>query len=428
MRSWRRTWRLPAAVAAGAVFGLAGDVGTAWATSSPTTDCSGTQCTVTYTYDGGLQSWSVPAGVTSATFEVFGAQGGSVPGAGDPAGGLGGETQGTLAVVPGQLLFVFVGGTGVNANFTGTSGASSAPGGFNGGGAGGGPSGGYSGAGGGGASDVRVGGSALSDRVLVAGGGGGASSQGGYNGDGGSAGGENGAPGNGEASTDGAGGTQTSGGAGGGGGGATGTAGTLGDGGAGGGELSGGGGGGYYGGGGGGWDSANAVYGPGGGGSSYAAASVSDALLDVGNRSGSGEVVISYVDDDLSIAGANDVTATATGASGAAVDYSAPIALDPFLATLPTVNCDPASGSTFPVGTTTVNCSATDSDGATAAASFTVSVTAGGIAGATTVDTGEPWAGSAPLEIAMATLGVGLIALGARRRRQAQAAAAGGEA
>jgi HYR domain len=38
------------------------------------------------------------------------------------------------------------------------------------------------------------------------------------------------------------------------------------------------------------------------------------------------------------------------------------------------VNCDSASGATFPLGTTTVNCSATDSDGNTARVSFKVSL------------------------------------------------------
>jgi hypothetical protein len=42
----------------------------------------------------------------------------------------------------------------------------------------------------------------------------------------------------------------------------------------------------------------------------------------------------------------------------------------------PTVSCTPASGSTFPVGTTTVNCSATDDYSNTSNGSFTVTVTA----------------------------------------------------
>jgi len=38
------------------------------------------------------------------------------------------------------------------------------------------------------------------------------------------------------------------------------------------------------------------------------------------------------------------------------------------------VSCSPASGSTFALGTTTVNCSVTDSGGLTATGSFTVTV------------------------------------------------------
>lgn len=40
----------------------------------------------------------------------------------------------------------------------------------------------------------------------------------------------------------------------------------------------------------------------------------------------------------------------------------------------PTVNCTPASGSTFPIGTTTVNCDATDTVGNTSNGSFTVKI------------------------------------------------------
>jgi trimeric autotransporter adhesin len=47
-------------------------------------------CTVTFAYSGAAESWTVPAGVTSATFDLYGAQGG--------AGGLGGRVTATLAV------------------------------------------------------------------------------------------------------------------------------------------------------------------------------------------------------------------------------------------------------------------------------------------------------------------------------------------
>jgi HYR domain len=68
-----------------------------------------------------------------------------------------------------------------------------------------------------------------------------------------------------------------------------------------------------------------------------------------------------------------DITAEATGPSGAAVTFSSPTAVDadgnPVI-----VNCDHTSGSTFPLGTTTVTCTATDGQGSTATATFHVTV------------------------------------------------------
>ena len=65
-------------------------------------------------------------------------------------------------------------------------------------------------------------------------------------------------------------------------------------------------------------------------------------------------------------------TVEATGPDGATVTYtvSASDAQDGTL----TPSCSPASGSVFPLGTTTVNCSVTDSGGLTATGSFTVTV------------------------------------------------------
>jgi hypothetical protein len=68
-----------------------------------------------------------------------------------------------------------------------------------------------------------------------------------------------------------------------------------------------------------------------------------------------------------------NITEEATGASGAAVSYTA-TANDKEDGAL-TPDCSPKSGSTFPVGTTTVNCSATDSGNLSASGSFTVEVT-----------------------------------------------------
>ncbi len=112
----------------------------------------------TFDYTGSLQTFTVPADVVSVTIECFGAKGGVnyVP----YAGGAGGYAKGSLAVSPSDVLNLYVGGSGANYP--------SDIGGWNGGG--------NSTAGwgtGGGATDVRVGGTALANRVIVAGGGGG---------------------------------------------------------------------------------------------------------------------------------------------------------------------------------------------------------------------------------------------------------------
>jgi hypothetical protein len=67
-----------------------------------------------------------------------------------------------------------------------------------------------------------------------------------------------------------------------------------------------------------------------------------------------------------------NVTALAASNSKAAVNYTA-TATDVVDGSV-SVNCAPASGSLFSVGTTTVNCSATDAHGNTANGSFTVAV------------------------------------------------------
>jgi hypothetical protein len=68
-----------------------------------------------------------------------------------------------------------------------------------------------------------------------------------------------------------------------------------------------------------------------------------------------------------------DITAEATSASGASVGYSTPTATDAVDGT-DTVNCLPTSGSTFALGSTTVNCSSTDAAGNTGHSSFHVVV------------------------------------------------------
>ena len=70
-----------------------------------------------------------------------------------------------------------------------------------------------------------------------------------------------------------------------------------------------------------------------------------------------------------------DITTQATGNSQATVTYTA-TATDLVDGSVP-VSCSPASGSAFPAGTTTVNCSATDAHNNTATGSFTVTVVYG---------------------------------------------------
>ena len=237
----------------------------------------------TVTFDvPGTYTWTVPAGVAQATFDVFGAEGS--PGEDGPAGGRGGRATATIAVTVGQEFQINVGAAGGITT-----------GGFNGGGAG---AVGHvrDGGGGGGASDVRTGAApyGLEDRVIVGGGGGGASASGRDGGLGGAGGGSDGLPGvNGEAGG-GGGGSQAGAGAGGAGGPGdeNGENGSAGQGGRGGGSANdggGGGGGGYYGGGGGG--GGDNVGGGGGGGSGFGPAGV---VFETGPQAGNGKVVITY--------------------------------------------------------------------------------------------------------------------------------------
>lgn len=289
--------------------GLLTPISASAVSTNPTPNCSaGTTCTITFAYTGDYYTWTVPSGVSSVTVDVQGAQGG-----GKSTGALrgkGGRVQATLTVAGGTVLNVYVGGSGANS----VTGSQTAAAGWNGGGTGGNYS--TSGGGGGGASDIRIGGTALANRKIVAGGAGGF----GYNGPdtaGGHGGGLNaqwvaGSTGC-VTSTDttftnegttcelpntgvsyGTGGTQS---AGGNGTGTGGNSGSLGSGGAGGINTTacggpcpgGGGGGGYYGGGGGG-------AGPGGGGSSYTeAGTVTGVTHTRGFRAGDGQVLITYL-------------------------------------------------------------------------------------------------------------------------------------
>ncbi len=286
----------------------------------------------TFYYTGTATKFVVPAGVTSIDVDVTGAAGGHTYYNGSVYGnpGLGGETGGTIAVTPGQVLTINVGGAGQDA-----SSAHAGAGGYNGGG-----NGAYSAddnnvitfaaGGGGGASDIRTAGGTLADRIIVAGGGG-ASGITDAGGNGGDITGQNGSGG----TTPATGGTQTQGGTGGSysndfyaGNGDFGIGGKGAD------QTPGGGGGaGWYGGGGG-------SFGSGAGGSSFAYAAATNVYHVQGAHDGNGSITLSY-----------NQPATLTQTAGL------------------------SSGSLFPAGLTTNTFTATDASGNTSTCTFTVNVT-----------------------------------------------------
>lgn len=291
-----------------------------------------------YTVPGGYE-WTVPTGVVCANFDVYGANGGdggaaeAVPGDVQAAiggsyeggsGGKGGRTTATIAVTPGETIYLNVGGYGRGGDSVFDNSGPSV-GGENGGGAGG-P--GYveqgspGGGGGGGASDVRRGGTGLDQRIIVAGGGGGGGGAGFANdGGAGGAGGDPGLPGgdgqnllslsvdaqNGDAlGGGGGGGTQT-------GGGAAGsqnavsvsdpaTPGTAGQGGDGATDYhgGGGGGGGWFGGGGGGTSSGAYSAGGGGGGSSRGPTGATFVTGVGATNDDNGKIVVTWTANDTS--------------------------------------------------------------------------------------------------------------------------------
>jgi hypothetical protein len=69
----------------------------------------------------------------------------------------------------------------------------------------------------------------------------------------------------------------------------------------------------------------------------------------------------------------SDITAAATSAAGAVVRWAGPTATDEEPGA--SVGCSPASGSTFPLGLTTVTCTATDSDDSNSPVTATFNVT-----------------------------------------------------
>ena len=246
-----------------------------------------TPTTVTFQYTGDIQTWTVPAGVVQATFDIYGAEGGGIGEA--ELGGTGGHSHATLPLTAGSTVIIEVGGMGGAA--PGPCGSDSSDTrlggrrGYHGGGDGGAAQ--CPGGGGGGATDVRIGDDSSKSRVLVAGGGGGAArfdNDGNCAATGGPGGGQTG--GQGQCSHGGLGGNQT---------GSTGSGRDLfgGE-----GETAacviqggGGGGGGYWGGAGGSVEPCKNAAGGGGGGSAFGPAG---AVFETGGRAGNGLAEITY--------------------------------------------------------------------------------------------------------------------------------------
>jgi hypothetical protein len=118
---------------------------------------------LTFNYTGTMQSFIVPSGVTYIDVLMWGGGGGSYVNQSANAG-YGLLLSANIPIMSGTTCYLYVGEQGMGYDW---SRASPFIGGFNGGGNGNSAYG-YAG---GGASDIRIGGSALQNRVVVAGGG-----------------------------------------------------------------------------------------------------------------------------------------------------------------------------------------------------------------------------------------------------------------
>jgi hypothetical protein len=106
-----------------------------------------------------------------------------------------------------------------------------------------------------------------------------------------------------------------------------------------------------------------------------------------------------------------DITKTSSAPLAVSYTVTATDTVDPS----PTVSCAPASGSTFPLGTTPVNCTATDASGNTATGSFNVTVAidqaSGSVGAGGTVSTPNPPAPSNPLQTSVTSPNAGDISI-----------------
>lgn len=95
-------------------------------TVNVTVNSGGGSGSQTFLATGSVQTFTVPACVTSITIEAYGAQGGAVTqSAGGAGGGLGAIMIGTFAVTPGQQLFVVAGQRGNSEQYTSGGGGGS---------------------------------------------------------------------------------------------------------------------------------------------------------------------------------------------------------------------------------------------------------------------------------------------------------------
>lgn len=119
---------------------------------------------------------------------------------------------------------------------------------------------------------------------------------------------------------------------------------------------------------------------------------VACSVTDSGGLSASGSFGLTVVDTTAPILGLPaDLTAEATSASGASVRFST--SASDVVDGAVTVACDHGSGSTFPLGTTTVTCSATDTAGNPVSGSFNVTV----------VDSAAPTLSGVPADFSVTT-------------------------
>ena len=84
---------------------------TAPVAEAASTSCSGSTCTVTFGNAGSFDTWTVPAGVTSVNFNLYGAGGGigGNDGRGRGDTGYAGYIYGTVSVTPGTVIYIALG-------------------------------------------------------------------------------------------------------------------------------------------------------------------------------------------------------------------------------------------------------------------------------------------------------------------------------